>query len=151
MNLKSLTPVYFIKPNTCPTISWVTQSGAECDSKESARLLTELSRKGPTGGAKRCHYQQSVDDAGRSPRVLADFAHWDQILRSALVSLRRSSFLQKAGLFGDHYSRTRKLSPVVPKIVPWRRSVIIGDTRITMPTSDSKYFFMFSFLWFCVP
>ena len=29
----------------------------------------------PTGGAKRCHYQQSVDDAGGSPRVLADFAH----------------------------------------------------------------------------
>ena len=67
-----------------------------------------------------------VDDAGGPPRVLADFAHWDQILRSALVSLRRSSFLQKAGLFGDHYSRTRKLSPVVPKIVPWRRGVKIG-------------------------
>ena len=80
----------------------------------------------PTGGAKRCHYQQSVDDAGGPPRVLADFAHWEQILRSALVSLRPSSFLQKAGLFGDRFSRTRKLSPVVPKIVPWRRGVKIG-------------------------
>ena len=55
--------------NTCPTITWVTQSGAECDSKESMRLLTAGSLVRVQHGEPK-EYSLStvgVDDAGGPP------------------------------------------------------------------------------------
>ena len=119
--------------------------------RQSTRLLTELSQERSNRGSQKmslstvCWWRR-----GSTPRprglcsLRADFAIRSRIAPSLVLS-------PKAGLFGDRFSRTRRLSTVVPKIVLWRRSVKIGDTRITMPTSDSEYFLCKTALRFYEP
>ena len=113
--------------------------------RQSTRLLTELSQERSSWGIQKmslstvCWWRRRSTPRPRGLRSLrADLA-----IRSRM--LRHSSFLQKNGAFRRPLFPNFLLSPAYQKVL-WRRSVKIGDTRITMPTLDSEYFLCKDFM-----
>ena len=107
--------------------------------RQSTRLLTELSQERSNRGIQKmslstvCWWRR-----GSTPRprglcsLRADLAIRSRIAPSFVLSPKSGAF--RRPLFPNFL-----LCPAYPKVL-WRRSVKIGDTRITMPTLDSEYF-----------
>ena len=118
------------------------QVGIKVYAAESTRLLTELSQERSNWGSqKNTHYQQLVlMTQGSTPRprglrsLRADLAIRSRIASSLVLS-------PKSGAFRRPLFPNSLLCPAYQPVLR-RRGVKIGDTRITMPTSDSEYFYI---------
>ena len=102
----------------------ITRSTAVC---RSTRLLTAGAQERSNWGSQIIHYQQLV----LMTQGVHPASSWATLIEHSLEKLRSYRFAirpssKKRGLFGDHLTRTRKLSPVVPKILGWRRPGKIG-------------------------